>query len=65
MEIHDFLFFFEETGDVLCGKFFPSGQVALTGGSDCQLKIWDVLNNGECAASLKGHSGLFVLRFVF
>jgi hypothetical protein len=52
-------------GDVLCGRFFTSGQVALTGGSDCQLKIWDILNEGLCAATMRGHSGSFLVCFLF
>ena len=43
-------------GDILNCKFYPSGQVVLSCGSDYQLKIWNLLD-GSCAASLKGHAG--------
>jgi proteasomal ATPase-associated factor 1 len=35
-------------------KFFPSGQVLLSSGSDRQIKLWNLLD-GACAATLKGH----------
>ncbi|CAH8626812.1 unnamed protein product [Schistosoma rodhaini] len=38
-------------GDVYTCKFFPSGLVALTAGSDMQLKIWCLIT-GRCAATL-------------
>ncbi|CAH8568572.1 unnamed protein product, partial [Heterobilharzia americana] len=38
-------------GDICTSKFFPSGLVALTAGSDMQLKIW-CLVTGQCAATL-------------
>ncbi|CAH8861247.1 unnamed protein product [Trichobilharzia szidati] len=38
-------------GDILTSKFFPSGLVALTAGSDMQLKIWCLIT-GRCAATL-------------
>ncbi|CAH8536801.1 unnamed protein product [Schistosoma turkestanicum] len=38
-------------GDVYNCKFFPSGVVALTAGSDMQLKIWCLIT-GRCAATL-------------
>uniref|UniRef100_A0A5K3ER19 WD_REPEATS_REGION domain-containing protein n=2 Tax=Mesocestoides corti TaxID=53468 RepID=A0A5K3ER19_MESCO len=38
--------------EVYCSKFFPSGLVVLTGGSDMQLKIWCVVS-GQCAATLR------------
>ncbi|KAH8857527.1 Proteasomal ATPase-associated factor 1 [Schistosoma japonicum] len=42
-------------GDILTCKFFPSGLVALTGGSDMQLKIWCLIT-GRCAATLSSKS---------
>ncbi|VDO72675.1 unnamed protein product [Schistosoma margrebowiei] len=38
-------------GDIYTCKFFPSGLVALTAGSDMQLKIWCLIT-GRCAATL-------------
>jgi proteasomal ATPase-associated factor 1 len=35
-------------------RFFPSGEVILSGGSDMQLKIWSAIT-GECAVTLIGH----------
>lgn len=35
-------------------RFFPSGEVILSGGSDMQLKIWSAIT-GECALTLIGH----------
>lgn len=43
-------------GDVNISKFFPSGQVVLSGGSDWRLRIWSILT-GDCAATLTGHAG--------
>ena len=40
--------------EVTSCKFFPSGVVALTGGSDFQLKIWSV-ETGSCPRTLTGH----------
>ncbi|XP_043929327.1 proteasomal ATPase-associated factor 1 isoform X2 [Protopterus annectens] len=42
--------------EVNCCRFFPSGLVVLSGGIDTLLKIWTV-ENGSCAATLKGHKG--------
>lgn len=41
-------------GDVYVSKFFPSGVIALSGGSDFVLKIWNT-ENGKCAQNLIGH----------
>eukprot|EP01121_Diplochlamys_sp_Union-15-3_P009458 TRINITY_DN2580_c0_g1_i2.p1 TRINITY_DN2580_c0_g1~~TRINITY_DN2580_c0_g1_i2.p1 ORF type:complete len:415 (-),score=46.78 TRINITY_DN2580_c0_g1_i2:20-1264(-) len=41
-------------GDVNTVQFFPSGKVLLSGGADTQLLIWSLVDNGYCAASLKG-----------
>lgn len=41
-------------GDINDCKFFPSGIVLLTAGSDTQLKIWSV-GDGRCGATLIGH----------
>lgn len=42
-------------GNVYFVKFFPSGKVALTGGADTIIRIWDLLDAQEnkCAATLK------------
>ena len=46
-------------GDVYSCRFFPSGVVVLSGGSDMQLKIWSA-ESGKCAATLTGHhAGLY------
>jgi proteasomal ATPase-associated factor 1 len=37
-------------------KFFPSGKLVLSGGSDLRLKIWTVAE-GALAAEFSGHSG--------
>lgn len=51
-------------GDVLTCKFFPSGEVLLSGGADLTLRIWSVLD-GSCAVTLKGHTaGVFDTAFV-
>ena len=42
-------------GDVYTSRFFPSGIVVLSGGSDMQLKIWSA-ETGQCAATLLGHT---------
>ena len=42
--------------DVTTCRFFPSGVVLLTGGSDMQLKIWSA-EDGSCPVTLKGHRG--------
>ena len=42
-------------GDVYTCKFFPSGIVVLSGGSDMQLKIWSA-ETGQCATTLLGHT---------
>lgn len=42
--------------DVYRAKYFPSGQVLLTGGMDMTLKIW-TYDEGDCARTLKGHTG--------
>ncbi|XP_060080166.1 proteasomal ATPase-associated factor 1-like [Ylistrum balloti] len=41
-------------GDVYTCRFFPSGLVVLSGGSDMQLKIWSA-ETGKCGATLIGH----------
>ncbi|KAJ3080014.1 Proteasomal ATPase-associated factor 1, partial [Quaeritorhiza haematococci] len=41
-------------GDVSTVKFFPSGQVILSGASDFQLKIWGL--DGSNPVTLKGHT---------
>merc|ERR1719354_528510 len=43
----------DHVGDVNCCKFYPSGLVVLSGGSDTQLKIWSV-EDGSCARTLAG-----------
>lgn len=43
-------------GDVLSCRFFPSGEVVLSAGSDLQMKIWSV-SDGVSPATLKGHTG--------
>ncbi|KAG0270513.1 Cofactor of BRCA1 [Actinomortierella ambigua] len=35
-------------------RFFPSGQVILSGGGDFMLKVWSVLD-GTCPVTMKGH----------
>ena len=42
-------------GDIYTCRFFPSGIVVLSGGSDMQLKIWSA-ETGQCAATLLGHT---------
>ena len=42
-------------GDVYTCRFFPSGIVVLSGGSDMQLKIWSA-ETGQCATTLLGHT---------
>jgi proteasomal ATPase-associated factor 1 len=53
-------------GDVNVSRFFPSGQVVLTGGADTVLRLWylnltdatvDKPHSGACVATLKGHQG--------
>lgn len=41
-------------GDVYKCKFFPSGEVVVSGGADMQLKIWCALT-GKCPVTLSGH----------
>ncbi|KAI8865347.1 WD40 repeat-like protein, partial [Ramicandelaber brevisporus] len=40
--------------DVAVCRFFPSGQVVLSGSGDFQLRIWDALS-GACPVVLTGH----------
>ncbi|SCV02763.1 LAME_0H05028g1_1 [Lachancea meyersii CBS 8951] len=42
--------------DVNTVRFFPSGQVVLSGSADMQLKIWSA-TDGHCARTLRGHRG--------
>ena len=42
--------------DVTAVRWFPSGKVVLTGGSDMRLRVFDA-RSGACAAMLIGHSG--------
>ena len=42
--------------DVETCRFFPSGVVILTGGSDMRLKIWSA-EKGTCPRTLVGHTG--------
>ena len=42
-------------GDVDMCRFFPSGIVVLSGGSDLRLKIWSA-QTGGCARTLMGHT---------
>jgi len=55
----------DHIGDVNCCKFYPSGLVVLSGGSDTQLKIWSV-EDGSCARTLKGvhKSGILSIDMV-
>ncbi|KAI9144056.1 WD40-repeat-containing domain protein [Paraphysoderma sedebokerense] len=44
-------------GDVVTARFFPSGEVVLTGSNDFQLKIWSALD-GSNPVTIKGrHKG--------
>jgi len=43
-------------GAVYSCRFFPSGLVVLSAGSDMMAKVWSA-ETGECAASLVGHRG--------
>lgn len=56
-------------GDVYFLKFFPSGKVALTGGADTTLRIWDIVDYDEqikeCDAMLGGTHTLGVLSADF
>ena len=36
-------------------RFFPSGQVVLSGSMDMQVKIWSALD-GQCPMTLRGHT---------
>ena len=48
--------------DVNTAKFFPSGVVILSGGSDTQLKVWSA-ETGQCAATMIGHkAGMCALQ---
>jgi WD40 repeat protein len=55
---------------VNCVKWFPSGQVAMSGGSDTLVKLWDLENeldlDDEAAAVLKGEhkTGVLSLGYV-
>ena len=40
--------------DVYTCRWFPSGQVVLTGGADMQLRIWSAAD-GSCPVTLAGH----------
>ena len=42
--------------DVETCRFFPSGVVVLSGGSDMMLKIWSA-QDGSCPRTLIGHTG--------
>lgn len=42
-------------GDINSMRFFPSGQVILTGSMDMQLRIWSV-PDGTCSSTLVGHT---------
>lgn len=42
--------------DVTVTKFFPSGEVILSGSSDMQLKVWSVAD-GSNPRTLRGHAG--------
>lgn len=42
--------------DVETCRFFPSGIVVLSGGSDMRLKIWSA-QDGTCPRTLIGHTG--------
>lgn len=41
-------------GDVYKCKFFPSGEVVVSGGADMQLRVWCALT-GKCPVTLSGH----------
>lgn len=41
-------------GDLTTTRFFPSGQVILSGGTDMQSKIWGL--DGSNPVTLKGHT---------
>ncbi|KAJ1956760.1 hypothetical protein IWQ62_005233, partial [Dispira parvispora] len=42
-------------GDITTCRFFPSGQVVLSGSTDLQLKIWSAIN-GSNPVTLTGHT---------
>ncbi|RKP13133.1 WD40-repeat-containing domain protein [Piptocephalis cylindrospora] len=42
--------------DISLCRFFPSGQVLLTGGTDMRLRVWSALD-GSCPVTLIGHTG--------
>lgn len=42
--------------DITVTKFFPSGEVILSGSNDMQIKVWSV-NDGSNPRTLQGHSG--------
>lgn len=53
------MFVFQRTleghlGDVYICRFFPSGIVVLSSGTDMQIKIWSA-ENGSCPVTMKGH----------
>ncbi|KAJ2848195.1 hypothetical protein IWW36_003448 [Coemansia brasiliensis] len=43
-------------GDITCCRFFPSGQVVLSGAMDMQVKIWSAID-GTNPVTLTGHAG--------
>jgi proteasomal ATPase-associated factor 1 len=52
--------FIGHIGDVLLARWFPSQRVAVSGGSDCRLMIWDALSgigDARAATMLAGHCG--------
>ncbi|KAJ2449619.1 hypothetical protein EV183_004799 [Coemansia sp. RSA 2336] len=43
-------------GDITCCRFFPSGQVVLSGAMDMRVKIWSAID-GTNPVTLTGHTG--------
>jgi len=51
--------------DINTARFFPSGTVVLSGGSDMLLKIWTLMQDCMCVAEFKGHKrGILSSDFV-
>ncbi|KAJ2719592.1 hypothetical protein GGI07_005119 [Coemansia sp. Benny D115] len=43
-------------GDVTCCRFFPSGQVVLSGATDMRLRVWSA-SDGTNPVTMTGHTG--------
>lgn len=55
--------FVGHVGDVSCCRFFPSGEVILSGGLDRRIKIWSI-KDSSCPVTITASAGVMALALI-